>query len=154
MNRSRFSVLLILSIFIGGLTIIYAQAPYSINVDPENAVANPGDPITYKVGVTAEPEFNDPIDIELQVTVLTFQENYTLGTTTGPYPITEEFTITVPEDVPSGITATGLIIATSGEYRLEKEVTIETPGQGIAEKIIEYVNDVIDEIIQFLRDLF
>jgi len=154
MDRSKFSVILILMVLFGVVSIAYAQAPYSIIIEPDYALVSPGDTLTCHVGVSADPGFDDPIDFELQITVLSFQENYTLGTTYGPYPITEEFNVTIPEDVPSGMVATGLIIATSGEYRVEKEVTLETRGEGIVEKILNYVNDVIEDLIEYLRSFF
>ncbi len=47
--------------------IVYAQAPYTVSVEPETGEASPGDLKEYIITIEADPGFTDFVYIELEI---------------------------------------------------------------------------------------
>ena len=129
---------------------VNAQAPYSINVEPIETSAEPGDLIEYTVTINADPGFEDSIYIELEVSALTYSEIYYSAVVDPPYPVDYNFDFTVPEDAPRSITVTGIIRGVSGDYQVEEEVSVRITGGGILDAIIGWLLSILNAI----RNLF
>jgi hypothetical protein len=123
-------------------------APFTINVQPKKTTVKPGDFVTYHLSINADPGFDDPIDLTLQVSALVYSSTFEIGEQYPPYPKTFEYSIQIPEDVPTGITGKGVLVATSGEYVVEEEVEITLSADGGGG------GGFIDQILQFLSDIW
>ena len=128
------------------ISIVYAQAPYAITVDPISASIAKDEELTYNIDITTYPGFEDLIDITLEVTVLGATEYFNLGTAFGPYPMTFIQTLSVPEEVPAGVTINGKILATSGSHIVEEDVEINIKGGNI-------LTNIFNAIIQTFRGI-
>ena len=127
-----------------------AQTPFSISVEPETDTALPGELKEYIITITADPEFTDSGYIELEMTALTYEETYYIGNFEPPYPAVIEYEFVVPEDVPGDVTAYGTVIAYSGDYVAETEVTLKIQSGGILGSIIGWILSILNSI----RNLF
>ena len=127
--------------------------PYSLQVSPLSAETEKTDPVTYTVTVNAEPEFEDSIDIVLDVSVASISRSFVLGTVYPPYPQTFEHTLNVPEEIPKGVTISGKIVASSGDYIVEEPVTLRIKGS-IFDPIIDIINQIINQIREMINNLF
>ena len=141
-------------LFILSSTVVHAQTPFSIEVYPLTTEAEQGEQVHYSIELTAEEGFEDSIDITLEVSFLTITRTYDIGTAHPPYPKSFEHSFTVPEEVPSGITINGKILASSFETVVEENVQLKIPGGNILENIINLINQILSQIIEAITNLF
>jgi hypothetical protein len=153
MNRKRILILLTITIVVLQIVIVGAQAPYEIEISPMYAEIEKTDPITYTVDITASPGFEEPIDIVLEVSVLTETRTYEFGTAYPPYPQTFTKTITVPEEVPAGVTIEGKILAISGSTVVEEDVELKIKGGNFITQIFLAILKILNGIIDFIRKI-
>lgn len=124
------------------------DAPFTINVQPKKTTVKPGDFVTYQLSINADPGFDDPIDLTLHVSALVYGTTFEIGEQHPPYPKTFEYSLQIPEDIPTGITGKGVLVATSGGYVEEEEVEITLSADGGGG------GGFIDQILQFLSDIW
>ena len=129
--------------------IVYAQAPYTVSVEPETGEASPGDLKEYIITIEADPGFTDFVYIELEIIALTYNETYNIGTAEPPYPAEIIYNFPVPEDVPGDVTAYGTVSAYSGDHVVEEQVTLNIKSGGILGGIIGWVLSVLNSIRNF-----
>jgi len=148
-------VLFVLVLLLAYPTILVSaqDEPFSIQVSPQSAETEKTDPVTYTVTVNAEPDFEDSIDIVLEVSVASISRSFTLGTVNPPYPQTFEHTLTIPEEIPKGVTISGKIVATGGGYIVDEPVSLKIKGS-ILDPIINMINQIINQIREIINNLF
>lgn len=130
---------------------VESEAPFSIDVEPEKLSVKAGDEVTYQLRIDAEEGFNGSIDLELEVTALGYSITFDLETQNPPYPKDFEYTFTMPSDIPLGVTAQGVLRATSGEHVQEEHVEISIQesdnGEGIFSWLLRMLGDLWGSIL-------
>jgi hypothetical protein len=143
----------VIIVFLLQIIIVGAQAPYEISISPTSIEIEKSDPIIYNVEITADPGFEDPINIVLEVSVLTETRYFELGTAYPPYPQVFPLNITVPEEVPAGVTIEGKIVATSGGMVVEENVQVIIKGGSIITRILSMFLNIFNSIIRTIKEL-
>jgi len=138
------------------MKLVSSDAPYSIDVEPKKTNAKAGDTITYQLKVTAQTEFNDPIKFDLRITAMGYGTDLDLGTQQPPYPKEFEYNVKLPDNIPTGITATGILKATSGIYVVEEEVEITLASSssgsgGFFEWLMQVLQDLWNRIVSIFH---
>jgi hypothetical protein len=124
-------------------------APYSFTASPVSSEGKPGDTITYHITITANPGFNSPIDFTMDVGSLGYSRSLVLGTYSGPYPKSFTYVLTVPRDVPTGITADVTVNGKSGAYLQHQSLKLKIKGSGgPLEDITSMVTDLINTALR------
>ena len=131
------------------IPLVYSQAPFTLQVEPETATASPGDLLDYTITINANQGFEDDVIIELEITALSYNEYYMIGEASPPYPAKYDYTFVVPEEIPGDVTAKGVIKASSGEHIVEKEVTLTIKSGGILGSIIGWILSILNAIRNF-----
>jgi len=133
---------------------VSAQAPYSFSVSPVSASGKPGDMITYYITITANQGFNSPIIFTMDVGSMGYSQTLNLGQYQGPYPKSFTYVLTIPQNVPTGITADVTVNGRSGQYLYQQTLTLKIKGQGgIIEDIVSTVTDLINTAIREISRL-
>jgi len=89
------------------------------------ARARPGDTIRYTLSIVPKGGFDQPVALSLAVSALfLYQNSFDLGTVNPPYPMTLEYSFTVPKDVPGGITVKGVLSAEGGGHKEEQDLVL------------------------------
>jgi hypothetical protein len=110
--------------------------------------------ITYYITIDANPGFNSPIDFTANVGSMGYTQTLNLGTYQGPYPKSFTYVLTIPQNVPAGVTADVTINGRSGQYLYQQTLTLKIKGQGgIVEDIISTVTDLINTAIREISRL-
>jgi hypothetical protein len=151
--KKKMLLVLVLLMAYPTLSVSAQEEPFSIQVSPQSAEIEKTDPVTYIVTVNAEPDFEDSIDIVLEVSVASISRSFTIGTVYPPYPQTFEHILTIPEEIPVGVTISGIIVASGGGYVVEEPVSIKIKGS-ILDPIINMINQIINQIREIINNLF
>jgi hypothetical protein len=131
--------------------VVAQEAPYSFTVSPVSAEGKPGDTITYYISITADPGFKSPVDFTLDVSSMGYSKNFVLGTYEGPYPRSSTYVLTIPKNVPTGVTADVTINGRSGGYLQQQSLKLKIKGSGgpiedITSMITDLINTALKEI--------
>ena len=98
---------------------------FTLLVTPVEARAGPGDTIRYTLSIEPKGGFDQPVALRLDVSALFLYHNsFDLGTVSPPYPTTMEYSFTVPNDVPGGITVKGVLSAEGGGHKEEQDLVL------------------------------
>jgi hypothetical protein len=98
---------------------------FTLIVTPVEARARPGDTIRYTLSIEPKGGFDQPVSLRLDVSALFLYHNsFDLGTVNPPYPMTLEYSFTVPNDVPGGITVKGILSAEGGGQKEEQDLVL------------------------------
>jgi hypothetical protein len=143
-------VLLFLILFCT-VPVLAATAPYSFSVSPVSAEGNPGDTVTYHITITADSGFNSPVAFTMDVGSLGYSQHIVLGTYQGPYPKSFTYVLTIPQEVPAGITADVTVKGTSGTYLRQQDLSLKVTGNGgplesVTSAITGLINTIMREI--------
>jgi hypothetical protein len=142
-----FISLAVISLFLLCIAPVLAQqAPFSFTVSPASAAGKPGDSITYYITVNGNPGFTAPIDFTMDVKSLGYSQSMNLGECPGPYPKSFPYVLTIPENVPPGVSADVTINGRSGQSLYQQTTKLQIKGQGGA------VEDLISTITQLIND--
>lgn len=150
----RICAALLLLVLLIGLPVSAASSPFSFTVSPVTASGKPGDMITYSVTITGNPGFNDPIDFTMDVGSLGYSKTMKLGTYKGPYPRSFTHVLTIPDNVPKGVTADVTVTGRSGQYTQQQYLKLKIKGDGgPLDDIIGTVTDLINTAIREISKL-
>jgi hypothetical protein len=134
--------------------VVAQEAPYGFTVSPVSAEGKPGDTITYYITIAAETGFNNSIDFSMDVSAMGYSKNFVLGTYQGPYPRSFTYVLTIPENVPTGVTAAVTINGRSGGYLHIQELTLKIKGSGgPIEDITSIITDLINKALKEIARL-
>jgi hypothetical protein len=98
---------------------------FTLIVTPVEARARPGDTIRYTLSIEPKGGFDQPVSLRLDVSALFLYHNsFDLGTVNPPYPMTLEYSFTVPNEVPGGITVKGVLFAEGGGQKDEQDLVL------------------------------
>jgi hypothetical protein len=141
--------LLASTLFSGGVAA-QSEAPFTISIEPKTASAEAGEEVAYTLQIEAQDGFEGSISLVLEITALGYGATLDLGSHGPPYP--KEFTrgVTLPPDVPGGVTAQGVLTATSGEFVQEEvvEIKIKSSGRGgLLEWLLRTLSELWNRII-------
>jgi hypothetical protein len=133
LNRQRYRLILIgILVLVSHLIIsAYAEAPFSIDITPKDAVVKVGDTVKYKCMIEASPGFDDSITFTIRVKALGYDVTQNIGTVNPPYPQEFSYDLVIPESIPLGMEATATIIGESGEHTVEENVKLSIKKEGI-----------------------
>jgi hypothetical protein len=124
-------------------------APYTFTVSPVSAEGKPGDTITYTITISANNGFNSPISFTMDVGSLGYSQNLVLGTYEGPYPKSFTYVLTIPQNVPTGVTADVTVNGKSGAYLQQQNLKLKIKGSGgPVEDITSMVTDLINTVLR------
>jgi hypothetical protein len=124
-------------------------APYTFTVSPVSAEGKPGDTITYTITISANNGFNSPISFTMDVGSLGYSQNLVLGTYEGPYPKSFIYVLTIPQNVPTGVTADVTVNGKSGPYLQQQNLKLKIKGSGgPVEDITSMVTDLINTALR------
>jgi hypothetical protein len=131
--------------------VVAQEAPYRFTVSPVSAEGKPGDTITYYISITADPGFKSPVDFTMDVSSMGYSKNFVLGTYEGPYPRSSTYVLTIPKNVPTGVTADVTINGRSGGYLQQQSLKLKIKGSGgpiedITSMITDLINSAMKEI--------
>lgn len=143
-------MILLTSILFSGWVVAQSEAPFNISIEPKTVSAEAGEEVFYTLQIEAQEGFEGSISFVLEVTALGYGATLDLGSHGPPYP--REFTrgVTLPPDVPAGVTARGVLTATSGEFVREEvvEITIKSSGKGgLLEWLLRTLSELWNRII-------
>ena len=124
MKKNGLKMMIIFFILCFSLKIVYSDGPFTLSIEPEEQEVDVGDEVTYYIGVIAEEGFNESIRFDLEVSALAWNTVFDLGVLDPPYPFEFNYTFTIPEEIPIGVTGTAIITGYSGDYRVEEMVTL------------------------------
>jgi hypothetical protein len=98
---------------------------FTLIVTPVEVRARPGDSIRYTLIIEPKGGFDQPVSLHLEVSALfLYRNSFDLGTVNPPYPATLEYSFTVPNDVPGGITVKGVLSAEGGGSKDEQDLVL------------------------------
>jgi len=97
---------------------------FSLSIMPLSASAQRGGTITYTMDITPSGGFDSPINVDLTVTALFFQQDYDLGIQYPPYPKRILYDFQVPGYIPPGTTLVAALSASGGGAMREEGLTI------------------------------
>jgi hypothetical protein len=98
---------------------------FTLLVTPVEVRARPGDTIRYTMSIEPKGGFDKPVSLRLDVSALFLYHNsFDLGTVSPPYPTTLEYSFTVPNDVPGGITVKGVLFAEGGGHKEQQDLVL------------------------------
>jgi hypothetical protein len=153
-RKKRVYAALFLLVLIIILPASAASSPFSFTVSPVTASGKPGDMITYSVTITGNPGFNSPIDFTMDVGSLGYSKTLNLGTYKGPYPTSFNHVLTIPDNVPKGVTADVTVTGKSGQYTEQQYLKLKIKGDGgPVDDIIGTVTDLINTAIREISKL-
>lgn len=109
--------------------VFQSGAPFSIDVEPNEFTIKPGDEVKFSVRIDAVEGFTDSIEFELDVSCVGYSDTFDLGTLDPPFPREQEFTFSIPSEIPVG-SVQGTLRGTSGEHVVEEDVEITLQGAG------------------------
>jgi hypothetical protein len=101
-----------------------APVPFSLSVTPQSASARPGDTLTYTLEIKKGEGLTGPIHFSLAAHVLFFSQTYDLGTIDPPFPKTITYDFTVPGNLPSGVTVSGVVTATGNGQTESEDISL------------------------------
>jgi hypothetical protein len=154
LSYNRVCAALFLLVLVIMLPASAASSPFSFTVSPVTASGKPGDMITYSITITGNPGFNSPIDFTMDVGSMGYSKTLNLGTYQGPYPKSFTHILTIPDNVPKGVTADVTVKGTSGQYTEQKNLKLKIKGDGgPVEDIIGAVTDLINSAIREISKL-
>jgi hypothetical protein len=134
--------------------VVAQDAPYRFTVSPVSAEGKPGDTITYYISITADPGFKNPIDFTMDVSSMGYSKNFVLGTYEGPYPRASTYVLTIPQNVPTGVTADVTINGRSGGYLQQQSLKLKIKGSGgPIEDITSVITDLINTALKAIARL-
>jgi hypothetical protein len=145
----RVSAALFLLVLVIMVPVSAASSPYSFTVSPVTASGKPGDMISYSVTITGSQGFNSPIDFTMDVGSLGYSRTLNLGTYKGPYPKSFTYVLTIPDNVPTGVSADVTVKGKSGTYSEQQSLKLKIKGEGgPVEDIIGAFTDLINTAIR------
>jgi len=155
MSKFYYLAFVLLSLVLFGTVLVSAQtAPYSFSATPVSAEGKPGDTVTYHITITANSGFNSPIDFTMDVGSLGYSQTMELGTYQGPYPKSFTYILTIPENVPAGITADVTVNGKSGTYLQQQNLKLKITGNGgPLESIISAITDLINSAMREIASI-
>ena len=101
-----------------------APVPYTISVSPSSASAAPGETIYYTLQVLGGQGQTEPIHLTLTARALFYTQSYDLGSVEPPFPRTVTYPFTIPSNIPSGITVSGVLSATGGGQTQDQQIVL------------------------------
>jgi len=145
------AVIIVSFLLICIVPVVAQEAPYRFMVSPVSADGRPGDTITYDISITADPGFNSPINFTMEVSSMGYSKDFVLGTYEGPYPRSSTYVLTIPNNVPTGVTADVTITGRSGGYLQQQSLKLKIKGSGgpiedITSIITDLINTALKEI--------
>ena len=105
-------------------TTVITPVPFSLSVTPQSASARPGDKLTYTLNIQHGEGLTGPIHFSLAANVLFFSQTYDLGTVDPPFPKSITYDFTVPGNLPSGVTVSGVITATGNGQTETQDISL------------------------------
>jgi hypothetical protein len=134
--------------------VLALTAPYSFSVSPVSAEGKPGDTVTYHITITANSGFNSPVDFTMDVGTLGYSQKIVLGTYQGPYPQSFTYILTIPQEVPTGITADVTVNGKSGTYLQQQNLKLKVTGNGgPIESVTSAITDLINTIMREIASI-
>jgi len=134
--------------------VVAQEAPYMFTVSPVSAEGRPGDTITYYISITADPGFTSSIDFTMDVSSMGYSKTFVLGTYEGPYPRSSTYVLTIPTNVPAGVTADVTITGRSGGYIQQQNLKLKIKGSGgPIEDITGIITDLINAALKEIAHL-
>ena len=134
--------------------VVAQDAPFRFTVSPVSAEGKPGDTITYYISITADPGFKNPIDFTMDVSSMGYSKNFVLGTYEGPYPRSSTYVLTIPQNVPTGVTTDVTINGRSGGYLQQQSLKLKIKGSGgPIEDITSIITDLINTALKAIARL-
>jgi hypothetical protein len=103
---------------------ILVPRPYSVSISPVSASARPGDTLVYTLNIAGGEGMTDPVHLSLTAGALFVSQTYDIGDVEPPFPKTLSYELTVPGNIPPGITIKGLLTATGGGQVQSQEITL------------------------------
>lgn len=150
-SRALFPVLCLILLCI---LPVSAAAPYSFTVSPASAEGKPGDTVTYYITITGSSGFTSPIDFTMDVGSLGYSQSLVLGQHKGPYPKSFTYVLTIPQNVPTGVTADVTVSGRSGASLYQQTLKLKIKGSGgPVEDIIGVVTDLINTALREISKL-
>jgi hypothetical protein len=130
------------------------EAPFKFSVSPVAAEGKPGDTISYSISITAVQGFNSPINFTMDVGSMGYSKSLMLGTYDGPYPKSYTYVLTIPQNVPTGVTADVMIYGKSGGYVQQQALKLKIKGSGgVIEDITSMITDLINTAMKEIARL-
>jgi hypothetical protein len=83
-----------------------------------------------------------------------YSKSLTLGTYDGPYPKSYTYVLTIPQNVPTGVTADVMIYGKSGGYVQQQALKLKIKGSGgVIEDITSMLTDLINTAMKEIARL-
>jgi hypothetical protein len=149
-SKSCLMVLILLSLFFSNS--VYAEAPFTLKVNPIFIEAKPGEQVTYTINITVNEAFNESIDLDLNVKVLSFNESYSRQIDP-PYPYIIEYTLTIPSDIPLYSQATAHLVASFDGDIVEEVIVLRIVPKNRLLNILDGIFHYIMMIIYQIKDI-
>jgi len=130
------------------------DAPFSIEVEPNKLSAKGGDEITFRIRISADEGFSGSIELELDVSALSYDATFDVGTQSPPYPKEFEYSYTIPSDIPVDVTAQGVLRATSGENVREEHIEISIQSSGFGGGILGWLLQILSDLWKAILSIF